>query len=132
VIRSIYCSLFQSEYILNYHFSFTESNGNPLSVLHKFIIGSEHIPPLGLPKQITAKFKHGCQERCRCRPTASTCDLSITLPVHYHNDYNLFKESIDSALIEGIGLGCCNTRVPGKKRCKIVYFSFEYNLVYKK
>ena len=36
---------------------------------------------------------------------ASTCDLSITLPVHYHKDYSLFKESINSALVEGIGFG---------------------------
>ena len=78
---------------------------NPLCILHKFITGSEHIPPLGLPKKITAKFKHGCPERCKCQPTASTCDLSITLPVHYHEDYNKFKESIDSALVEGIGFG---------------------------
>ncbi|CAB3978943.1 G2 M phase-specific E3 ubiquitin- ligase-like [Paramuricea clavata] len=83
-----------------------ESNGlNTLSELHKFITGCERIPPLGLPKRISVKFKHGCIERCRCRPTASTCDLSITLPVHYHDNYSQFKESMDSALIEGKGFG---------------------------
>ena len=87
-------------------FIFAESNGlNTLSELHKFITGCERVLPLGLPKHITVKFKHDCMERCRCRPTASTCDLSVTLPVHYHDNYSEFKESIDSALVEGKGFG---------------------------
>ncbi|XP_028402261.1 uncharacterized protein LOC114525236 [Dendronephthya gigantea] len=78
-----------------------ETNGLiTLGELHKFITGCEKIPPLGLPKRISVKFKHGCMERCKCRPTASTCDLSITLPVHNYESYIQFKESIDSALIE--------------------------------
>ncbi|XP_046856540.1 G2/M phase-specific E3 ubiquitin-protein ligase-like isoform X1 [Xenia sp. Carnegie-2017] len=76
---------------------------NTLYMLHKFITGCEQLPPLGLPKPITVKFKHGCTERCKCRSTASTCDLSITLPVHYRDSYNQLKEAIDSALIEGNG-----------------------------
>ena len=61
-------------------FIFAESNGlNTLSELQKFITGCKGVPPLRLPKRITVKFKHGCMERCRCRPTASTCDLSVTL-----------------------------------------------------
>ena len=95
------CKLFKSHSL-----PFVETNGlNTLSELHKFITGCERIPPLGLPKRIAVKFKHGCMEKCKCRPTASTCDLSITLPVHYHDNYNQFKESIDSALIEGKGFG---------------------------
>ncbi len=42
--------------------------------------------------------------RCRCRPTASTYDISITLAVHYEN-YSQLKEYLQSALIEGHGLG---------------------------
>jgi hypothetical protein len=84
---------------------FSDTSGsNKFCMLHKFITGSEQIPPLGLPKQICVKFKHGCQEGCRCRPTASTCDISITLAVHYEN-YSQLKEYLQSALIEGYGLG---------------------------
>jgi hypothetical protein len=53
-----------------------------LPKLLQFITGSKAVPPLGLPKGITVKFKHGCPATCKCRPTSSTCDLSITCPVH--------------------------------------------------
>ena len=102
------CSIVQNEcQIFKYYaLLFAGTNRlNRLSELYKFITGCKRIPPLGLPKRITVKFKHGCVERCRCRPTASTCDISITLPVHYHDNYSQFKEYITSALIEGKGLG---------------------------
>ena len=70
----------------------------------QFITGARSIPPLGFPRNITVKFKHGCKEECKCRPTSSTCDLSITLPIHYSNSY-AFNEIMKSALIEGVGFG---------------------------
>ena len=75
-----------------------------LAKLLKFITGTNSIPPLGLPKEIIVKFKHGCLAECKCRATTSTCDLSITFPVHYSGAEE-FKKYLDSALEEGIGLG---------------------------
>lgn len=90
---------------VNLFFHFVDGEGlNTLRELHKFISGVESIPPLGLPDRITVKFRHGCQLHCKCRPTASTCDPSITLPVHY-SDANDFRESMLSALTEGYGFG---------------------------
>ena len=49
-------------------------------------------------------FKHFCMSDCKCRPTASTCDPSINLPVHYR-DMPAFEEVMTSALEEGLGFG---------------------------
>ena len=80
------------------------SNQEVLAKLFKFITGTSLIPPLGLPKGITVKFRHGCSAECKCRATTSTCDLSITFPVHYSGPEE-FKKYLDSALVEGIGFG---------------------------
>jgi hypothetical protein len=72
---------------------------HPRSVfmVYQFITGTKRVTPLGLEKNITIKFKHGCKPGCRCRPTASTCDPSITLPIHFENAKD-FEEIMDSAL----------------------------------
>ena len=75
-----------------------------LTKLFKFITGTGSVPPLGLSKGITVKFKHGCPAEWKCRPTTSTCDLSITFPVHYSGAEE-FKKYLDSAMVEGIGFG---------------------------
>ena len=49
-------------------------------------------------------FNHWCTSDCKCRPTASTCDPSISLPVHY-KDMPAFEEVMTSALDEGLGFG---------------------------
>jgi hypothetical protein len=51
--------------------------------LLKFITGVKKIPPLEFSKKIDVHFLHGCQDECKCRPTASTCFLYVRLPVHY-------------------------------------------------
>jgi hypothetical protein len=48
----------------------------------KWLTGSKSIPPLGFPKMFAVKFVHGCDEGCKCRPTVSTCDVVLKLPVH--------------------------------------------------
>ena len=60
--------------------------------------------PLGLEKNITIKFKHGCKTGCRCRPTAATCDPSITFPIHFE-DAKDFEAVMDGALAESSGFG---------------------------
>ena len=72
-------------------------------MLYKFITGAKKVPPLGLEKHITIKFKHGCQPGC-CRPTAATCDPSITFPIHFENAKD-FEVIMDSALKESFGFG---------------------------
>lgn len=53
-----------------------------LAKLYKFVTGSNSFTPLGLERVITVHFIHYCAHGCKCRPTASTCDPSISLPVH--------------------------------------------------
>lgn len=72
--------------------------------LYKFITGSDSLTPLGLERVITVHFKHSCRSDCKCRPTASTCDPSINLPVHYR-EMPAFEEVMTSALEEGLGFG---------------------------
>ena len=75
-----------------------------LSKLYKFITGTSRFTPLGMDRMITIRFKHGCPTSCNCRPTASTCEPSLTLPVHKH-DLQSFEEVMASALKEGVGFG---------------------------
>ena len=49
----------------------------------QFMTGSPSIPPLRFDKNITMKFKHCIDNKCQCRPAASTCALDLTLPVHF-------------------------------------------------
>ena len=72
--------------------------------LYKFITGSDRLTPLGLERLITVQFKHFCPSECKCRPTASTCDPSINLPLHYR-DAAAFEEMMTSTLEEGLGFG---------------------------
>lgn len=52
----------------------------------KWMTGSKTIPPFGSPKKFTINFTHGCKEGCRCRPTVSTCDIALKLPVHINSE----------------------------------------------
>ena len=83
---------------------FLGNSDGSLQKLLQFITGSNEVPPLGFHKGITVKFKHGCPEGCKCRPTSSTCDLSITFPLHYDGSGN-FNMMISSAVVEGVGFG---------------------------
>lgn len=75
-----------------------------VSSLLKWLTGSSHVPPLGFPKPLTVEFLHGCSPGCKCRPTASTCDIVLKLPVHI-NDVAEMKELMSSALNESYGFG---------------------------
>lgn len=61
---------------------------------------------MGIKKspKITVKLKYFCSANCHCQPTASTCDPSITFPLHY-DTYDAFCKSISSTLVEGCGFG---------------------------
>ena len=57
----------------------------------KWLTGASQLPPLGFLKKYGIKFVHGCKDECKCRPTVSTCDLSINIPVHINDEY-IMKE----------------------------------------
>ena len=54
-----------------------------LKNIMKFLTGSFSIPILGLPSQLRVEFVHGCPQSCRCKPSVSTCDLTLKIAVHY-------------------------------------------------
>ena len=70
----------------------------------KWMTGSTQIPPLGFPKKFTLEIVHGCLQGCSCRPTASTCDITIKIPVHI-SDENTMEEMIMSAIKDSYGFG---------------------------
>lgn len=70
----------------------------------KFVTGTNQMPPLGLPKKISVSFLHGCPPSCKCRPTASTCSLTFTLPIHADSAADK-QELLISALTECYGFG---------------------------
>ncbi|KAJ7380745.1 hypothetical protein OS493_007118 [Desmophyllum pertusum] len=78
-----------------------ESQNGGLVKLYKFITGSDSFTPLGLERAITVRFIHWCARDYKCRPTASTCDPSINLPVHYNN-ISSFEKAMTSAVKEGL------------------------------
>ncbi len=65
------------------YFSFTVENSEIGVVdLYRFITGLKSVPLLDMARFITVAFKHGCDPGYACRPTASTCALTLFLPVH--------------------------------------------------
>ena len=75
-----------------------------MSQLLQWLTGSDSIPPLGLPKKISISFVHGCPQGCQCRPTASTCDLLMKIPVHMKSEEDM-KVLIMSAVKDSYGFG---------------------------
>ena len=69
-----------------------------------WMTGSSEVPPLGFSKKFELQFIHGCSENCKCRPTVSTCDMSIKMPVHI-NSLNMMKEMLLSAVKDSHGFG---------------------------
>ena len=72
--------------------------------LIKWMTGASQIPPLGFPKKFTVEFVHGCTAGCCCRPTVSTCDITIKLPVHINTAQNM-EDMITSAVKESYDFG---------------------------
>lgn len=73
-----------------------------LKALLQWATGLSSIPPLGMPRKVKITFLGGCDTGCRCRPTASTCDLRITLALHL-DTFEEMQEILVSALKESDG-----------------------------
>ena len=76
-------------------FSITGIEDVSLMDLVKWMTGSSQIPPLGFPKKFMG---------CCCRPTTSTCDTTIKLPVHIDNE-KAMEDMIASAVKDSYGFG---------------------------
>lgn len=70
----------------------------------QWLNGAKKFPCLGFPKEDTMSVFHGCKPGCAWRPTTSTCDLVITLPVHLNTEGNM-KEIMHSALVDCVDFG---------------------------
>lgn len=94
----------QQEIDAYYHFTnYIQSlDTDGLQTTLKWAVGASTIPPLGLPKKISIQFLHGCAPGCRCRPTTSTCSLTITIPTHLDNEDDM-KSIMASAVADSQG-----------------------------
>lgn len=84
-------------------FLITGIEGVSLMDLVRWMTGSSQIPPLGFPK-FMVEFVHGCLLGCCCRPTASTCCITMKLPVHIDNE-KAMEDMIASAVKDSYGFG---------------------------
>ena len=62
----------------------------------QFVTGSPSVPAIGFEKKISIHFRHGCEEKCRCRAVSSTCGHVITLSVHWDNLEDFSTMMIDT------------------------------------
>lgn len=74
-----------------------------VSHLLKWTTGSPTVPVLGFGKPFSVAFVH-CQDGCRCRPTVSTCDIVVKLPVHIKNEEEMVA-MMTSAIKDSSGFG---------------------------
>jgi hypothetical protein len=51
------------------HLGISEVPDLKLKDVLKFIAGCETIPPIGFPCNLNVHFRHGCPDKCKCRPT---------------------------------------------------------------
>lgn len=82
----------------------TDASGLSMQDVLMWLTGSKTVPPLGFSKVFTCRFVHGCDDECHCRPTVSTCEFIIKLPVHISNDQEI-KDMMFSAIRESLGFG---------------------------
>ena len=72
----------------------------------KYLTGSEKIPALGLPPQITVTFKHDCRNSYKCFPIVSTSSLTLDIPARIRDEETML-EVFERALKEDVGFGRC-------------------------
>jgi len=66
-----------------------------------FITGADAPPPMGFPQEPAIFF---VQDPTKTSPTASTCSLSLYLPLRL-TDYEVFQQKMDIAIMNTIGFG---------------------------
>ena len=95
---------FNTNMVLKFVFFVGNNAEFSLSDIVHFITGSSTYPPLGFSVKMTLEFKHGCAQKCKCRPTASTCAMTMFMPVHI-DSVDEMKVIINSALKDCKGFG---------------------------
>ena len=86
-------------YLLNFKF-FRVRSRSPTQIL-AFVTGAFKIPPMGFPTRPTITF---ITDKSLFLPTASTCALSLKLPLSLVS-YESFKENMTMAILNTIGFG---------------------------
>ena len=72
-----------------------------LAAVMKFLTGSHSAPPLGFARKMDVAFRHGCFVNCTCKIVVSTCDLCLTLPVHYNKKEQFIEVIFDAIKLAG-------------------------------
>ena len=90
--------------ILKFLYHIADVHGLNMECFLMWVTESKSVPPLGFSKVFTCRFVHDCNDGCRCRPTVSTCDFIIKLPVHLQNDQDI-KDIMLSAINDSLGFG---------------------------
>lgn len=67
-----------------------------------FFTGADYPPPMGFQKKTELKFLDN--EKEKILPIASTCALTLWLPI-IHNNYNDFKTALCRGILENDGFG---------------------------
>lgn len=79
--------------------------GTPIELslgdLFSFVTGANHPPPLGFNEIPQVDF---IEDPNRAFPYASTCSLTINLPLHL-DAYTDFKQKMNEAMVAGHGFG---------------------------
>ena len=73
-----------------------------LGQILSFATGASKVPPMGFPMSPTIHFISG--DDPRALPTASTCSLTLGLPLAL-TDYDNFKERMTMAVLNTVGFG---------------------------
>ena len=82
------CKKLALESFFYFSSSIQGNSDNNLHDILQFITDTPSIPCLGFQKKkkLEVNFVHDCQKprdkECNCKPTASTCALSLNLPTH--------------------------------------------------
>ena len=104
VVYSTYSKCSCANYSFHFfsvHARISEAPDMKLKHVLKFMTGSDQIPPLGFPSLIKIHFLQGCNPGRKCRPTSSTCFLTLSLPVHTCN-----SDELGELLISAVN-DCC-------------------------
>ena len=84
-----------------YTYQTLECDVGPGQIL-AFATGALNVPPMGFPIPPNIRFITG--DDPRALPTASTCSLTLALPLSL-TEYNNFKERMTMAVLNTVGFG---------------------------
>ena len=102
IIQLCKCSFFGFLFVFKILYCVATTEDVSMGEMVKFVSRTFNIPNLGLPGKLKVPFKYWCVNSnriCKCKPTVSTCALSLTFRVHYSN-----KQTMKEALRDAAGM----------------------------